>query len=105
MLFVLVVLQRKLKDGAEICLEISGKNKINRSRICKLADIDIRHYDKTVKYLKDLELLDVDTKNVLKQKYSVNFNVFDGDVCAKIGLLNDCTKAVNNDFNYLQKTS
>lgn len=102
-LFVLIILSRKLQPTEPIEVVRSGKNKINRSRICKLAGVDVRNYEKVIKQLMDKGLIIIDCSDVLKQKYYVNFEMNDGESCAEIESVNTCIQAVNNDFNYLKK--
>lgn len=102
-LFVLIILSRKLQPKEPIEVVRSGKNKINRSRICKLAGVDVRNYEKAIKQLMDKGLIITDCSDVLKQKYYVNFDMNDGESCAEIESVNNCIQAVNNNFNYLKK--
>ncbi len=107
LLFVLSIIDRKINSGENkykpIEIILNGKNQINYSRLCKLSDIDARHFNEKINILKENGLIDVDLKNLLKPKYSVKFPYNDGEKCATIKSINDCANAVKDDFRYKAK--
>lgn len=107
LLFVLSIIDRKINSGETknkpIEIILNGKNQVNYSRLCKLSDIDVRHFDEKINILKDCDCIEVDIKNLYKPKYSVKFPYNNGEICATIKNINDCNKAIKNNFRYIAK--
>ncbi|MEG0339693.1 MAG: hypothetical protein RR573_07225, partial [Oscillospiraceae bacterium] len=112
LLFVLIMLDRKIRLKCEIepikkydgvMVVASGRNQINRTQICKLSGISDRHIDEVINHLLKLDLLTIDSKNVLKQKYYVHFDGAGGEECCVIKSINLLTKAIKDDYRYFEK--
>ncbi|MEG3007452.1 MAG: hypothetical protein RR806_08280, partial [Oscillospiraceae bacterium] len=112
LLFVLIMLDRKIRLKCEleptkkhdgVMVVASGKNQINRTQICKLSGISDRHIDAVINHLLKLDLLTIDSKNVLKQKYYVHFDCEGGEECCMVKSINLLTKAIKDDYRFFEK--